>query len=419
MRKSLYDLETGWTKPGEFAGEEPFFDGYDQSGNELPDGAYTLTIEAATDGPSSHKHQMSYEFTLDTQAPVISNLTVSGEGDARTVSFDVTDASPVAGIDFHEDADGTWYYRKLVEDDGEILADGTHRYHFAVPVSELKAAWAQQGRTDEAPVTPYLFAWDWGVNPAKQEVRLQGDPTPAPTPAPEPTVDPTPAPEPTPAPSVDPSPVPAPQGGAWISDSVGWWYRYADGSYPRNGAALIDGATYRFDASGYMRTGWVSEAGSWFYHDASGAQASGWVKDGASWYYLDPATGRMVTGWLLDGLTWYYLTPGSGAMATGWVKDGSSWYFMHSSGALTTGWLRQGSSWYYLSTDSGAMVTGWLQRGSSWYYLHPAGGAMATGWLQLDGAWYYFDPSSGVMATGSQRIGWRSYRFADSGQLMN
>ena len=44
---------------------------------------------------------------------------------------------------------------------------------------------------------------------------------------------------------------------------------------------------------------------------------------------------------------------------------------------------------------------------------------MATGWLQLDGAWYYFDPSSGVMATGSQRIGWRSYRFADSGQLMN
>ena len=369
VRKSLYDLETGWTKPGEFAGEEPFFDGYDQSGNELPDGAYTLTIEAATDGPSSHKHQMSYEFTLDTQAPVISNLTVSGEGDARTVSFDVTDASPVAGIDFHEDADGTWYYRKLVEDDGEILADGTHRYHFAVPVSELKAAWAQQGRTDEAPVTPYLFAWDWGVNPAKQEVRLQGDPTPAPTPAPEPTVDPTPAPEPTPAPSVDPSPVPALQDGAWISDSVGWWYRYADGSYPRNGAALIDGATYRFDASGYMRTGWASEDGAWYFHNPSGAQASGWVKDGASWYYLDPATGRMVTGWLLDGLTWYYLTPGSGAMATGWVKDGSSWYFMHSSGALTTGWLRQGSFWYYLSTDSGAMYTGGHWIGWKWHYF--------------------------------------------------
>ena len=377
VRKSLYDLETGWTKPGEFAGEEPFFDGYDQSGNELPDGAYTLTIEAATDGPSSQKHQMSYEFTLDTQAPVISNLTVSGEGDARTVSFDVTDASPVAGIDFHEDADGTWYYRKLVEDDGEILADGTHRYHFDVPVSELKAAWAKQGRTDEAPVTPYLFAWDWGVNPAKQEVRLQGDPTPAPspdpTPAPEPTPAPSPDPTPAPEPTPDPSPAPAPQGGQWISDSVGWWYRYADGTYPVSQTVQIGNSTYRFGADGYMRTGWVSEAGSWFYHDALGAQASGWVKDGSSWYYLNPATGQMVTGWILDGPTWYYLTPGSGAMATGWVKDGSSWYFMAPSGALTTGWLKDGGFWYYLSTDSGAMYTGGHWIGWKWYYFNESG----------------------------------------------
>ncbi len=369
VRKSLYDLETGWTKPGEFAGEEPFFDGYDESGNALPDGRYTLTIEAATDGPSSQKQQMSYEFTLDTQAPVISNLAVSGEGDASAVSFDVTDASPVAGIDFHEDADGAWYYRKLVEDDGEILADGSHRYHFDVPVSELKAAWLAQGRTDEAPVTPYLFAWDWGVNPGKQEVRFQGDPAPAPSvdPTPAPTPDPTPAPDPAPAPE------PTPLSGQWVSDSVGWWYRYADGSYPAGRAVQIGSSIYRFGADGYMRTGWVSESGAWFYHDASGAQASGWVKDGSSWYYLDPATGRMVTGWLLDGLTWYYLMPGSGAMATGWVKDGSSWYFMAPSGALTTGWVKDGGFWYYLSTDSGAMYTGGHWIGWKWYYFNESG----------------------------------------------
>ena len=353
VRKSLYDLETGWMKPGEFSGEEPFFDGFDESGNALPDGRYTLTIEAATDGPSSQTQQMSYEFTLDTNAPVISNLTVSGEGDARTVSFDVTDASPVAGIDFHEDADGAWYYRKLVEDDGEILADGTHRYHFDVSVSELTSAWAKQGRTDEAPVTPYLYAWDWGVNPVKQEVRLQGDPAPAPTP--------DPAPEPTPAPT--------PQGGAWIKDSVGWWYRYADGTYPASQTVQIGNSTYRFGADGYMRIGWVSEDGAWFYHDASGAQASGWVKDGGSWYYLDPASGRMRTGWLLDGPTWYYLMPGSGAMAIGWVKDGSSWYFMAPSGALMTGWVQDRGAWYYLSTDSGAMYTGGHWIGWKWYYF--------------------------------------------------
>ena len=45
------------------------FDGFDASGNQLPDGPYTLTIEAASDGPSSTTHQQSYELMLDTQAP--------------------------------------------------------------------------------------------------------------------------------------------------------------------------------------------------------------------------------------------------------------------------------------------------------------------------------------------------------------
>ena len=359
VRKSLYDLESGWTKPGEFSGEDPVFDGYDQSGNALPDGRYTLSIEAATDGPSSQTHQMSYEFTLDTKAPVISNMTVSGEGDARTVSFDVTDSSPVAAIDFSVSPDSVYYFRKLVEDDGEIQADGTHRYHFDIPVSEAASAWAEQGNEGEVPAGPYVFAWDWGTNRAVQEVHAQGDPTPAPSP------DPTPAPEPDPA--------PAPQDGQWVSDSVGWWYRYADGTYPVGQAVQIGHSIYRFDSRGYMRTGWASEGGSWFYHDASGAQASGWVKDGSSWYYLDPATGRMVTGWLLDGLTWFYLSPAGGAMATGWVWDGSAWYYMAPSGALTTGWVKDGGSWYYLSTDSGAMFTGGHWIGSTWYYFADSG----------------------------------------------
>ena len=169
-----------------------------------------------------------------------------------------------------------------------------------------------------------------------------------------------------------PEPTPTPLSGQWVSDSIGWWYRYADGSYPAGQKVRIGDSMYRFDARGYMRTGWVSEDGSWFYHDASGAQASGWVRDGSSWYYLDPVTGRMVTGWLLDGSTWYYLTP-SGAMATGWVKDGSTWYYLRSSGAMATGWLMDGGSWYYLSTDSGAMYTGGHWIGWKWYYFNESG----------------------------------------------
>lgn len=148
----------------------------------------------------------------------------------------------------------------------------------------------------------------------------------------------------------------APAQGAWTWGARGWWYRYADGTFPTNTSKTIDGQVYRFDADGYMRTGWVFERGSWYYHALSGAQA---------------------TGWVLDGVSWYYLTPGSGQMATGWVKDGSHWY-----------------------------------------YLNPANGKMKTGWHYEDGSWYYLKPGSGQMATGRLWIVWKYYRFADNGTLI-
>lgn len=43
---------------------------------------------------------------------------------------------------------------------------------------------------------------------------------------------------------------------------------------------------------------------------------------------------------------------------------------------------------------------------------------MATGWLQEGGAWYYLNTDTGAMYTGGHWIGWKWYRFADSGQLI-
>lgn len=148
----------------------------------------------------------------------------------------------------------------------------------------------------------------------------------------------------------------APAQGTWTWGARGWWYRYADGTYPTNTSKTIDGQVYRFDADGYMRTGWVFDQGNWYYHALSGAQT---------------------TGWVLDGVSWYYLTPGTGQMATGWVKDG-----LH------------------------------------WYYLNPANGKMKTGWHYEDGSWYYLKPGSGQMATGRLWIVWKYYRFSDSGTLI-
>ena len=237
------------------------------------------------------------------------------------------------------------------------------------------------------------------------------DPAPQPQPQPQPAPDPQPQPQPEPQPAPDPQPQPQPApSGAWMLDSIGWWYRNADGTYPANTSAVIDGRTYRFDGRGYMRTGWVMDGGTWYYHDASGAQLTGWQAIGGTWYYLGD-NGAMRTGWVMDGGTWYYLH-GSGAMATGWINLGGTWYYLHGSGAMLTGWQAIGGSWYYLG-DNGAMRTGWVIVDGTWYYLRGSG-AMATGWINLGGAWYYLSPS-GAMVTGTQAINGRSYTFNASG----
>ena len=234
-------------------------------------------------------------------------------------------------------------------------------------------------------------------------------PQPQPDPQPQPQPDPQPQPQPQPQPDPQPQPQPAPSG-AWMLDSIGWWYRNADGTYPANTSAVIDGRTYRFDGRGYMRTGWVWDGGAWYYHDASGAQLTGWQAIGGTWYYLGD-NGAMRTGWVMVGGTWYYLHD-SGATATGWINLGGTWYYLHGSGAMLTGWQAIGGSWYYLG-DNGAMRTGWVIVDGTWYYLRGSG-AMATGWINLGGAWYYLSPS-GAMVTGTHTINGRSYTFNASG----
>ena len=115
--------------------------------------------------------------------------------------------------------------------------------------------------------------------------------------------------------------------GRWITSSRGTWWRYDDGTYPRNVRLRIDGKVYRFDVRGYVVTGWSRVDGKWSYYGADGAQAFGWTKIRGTWYYLDPSTGWVHTGWLKDGDHWYYLTR-SGAMVTGvrWI-DGTRYVF--------------------------------------------------------------------------------------------
>ena len=405
--RSIYDVQTRSPRTVEDSvpGCNPWFSGYAPDGSELPDGRYTLTIEGTTEGPSPSTQQISYGLTLDTKAPVISNVTVSGDGNDRTLSFDVADSSPISAVGFSATADGPIVERGAEVYPTERGEDGLVHRHFDVPLTDALTSIGGD------PSTIYLQVWDWPANRGSAPVALKAIPmtslalsqTSATLSVGETlTLGATHEPadanvtdvvwsssneavatvsadgvvsavgagdaiitvaDPTQPSLVSASatirveaPAPAPKTGAWKWDGRGWWYRYEDGSYPSSATLVIDGATYRFDASGYMRTGWASEGGQWYYHKASGAQASGWVLSGVRWYYLNPDGGAMMTGWVKVGGTWYYLSPAGGAMATGWLKEGGHWYYLdRTSGAMATGWLRIWGTWYHFA-DNGQLI---------------------------------------------------------------
>ena len=338
--KSLYQTSTEENTWVEAYHESTSFDANADPFAQLPDGEYTLRIAASNDGPSSARQSISYDFRLDTTAPVISELSYSGKDEGFVVTFDVTDDSPLAAVDLHDPADGLWFYRHVfTESEGSVGPDGRYVYHVEIPLSAIEQAWIDQGGTGDVIANPYILAWDYGLNPSE--------------------IFPINLPSGNPG---TPSPCTSPEGGHWVKDGAGWWYACADGtSYLKGGWFTINGVDYLFGPSGYMATGFLKRAnGEWVYADSEGALVGGWVRDGAYggpyWYYMDPATKVMRTGWVADRGSWYYLTD-SGAMAIGWVNDGGTWYFLNASGKMVTGWLKDRGSWYYLSS-SGAMLTG-------------------------------------------------------------
>ena len=182
----------------------------------------------------------------------------------------------------------------------------------------------------------------------------------------------------------------------WVKSSHGWWYRYADGTWPANTSLKIDGKTYRFNAKGWMVTGWSQVAHEWRYYAKSGAMQTGWVKVKGKWYYLDPADGKMETGWQKVKDKWYYLDTKNGDMKTGWIKSGGNWYYADKSGARKTGWQKVKGTWYYLNPSNGKMLTGFYEVKGITYYSDKSG-AMKTGWVKTGSDWYYFE-KSGAMA---------------------
>ena len=120
----------------------------------------------------------------------------------------------------------------------------------------------------------------------------------------------------------------------WIQTNAGWWFRYADGSYPKAAGAVNSGSGNSLAAQSYE---WIQIDGNWWSFDSNGYLGTGWIVDPVygNWFYVDANTG-MKTGWVqIDG-KWYYFNP---------VSDGTKG-IMFANRMTPDGWfVREDGSW--------------------------------------------------------------------------
>ena len=298
--------------------------------SRLPDGKYTLTIAATNDGPSPTKQSLTYNFRVDTKAPVVERATLSNGG--STLNVEISDESPLAGFTVNDPNSGQYIYSDVIRND----ADQTYsngRYHYTATVDMSRVSGGSNNK-------PYVLAWDYGLNHSKAitigtatgndggntgDQPGNGGGNDGGNTGDQPGND-----------GGNGGNVCSPSmGGRWVTDGYRWAWQCNNGAYLRNGWYLIDGRYYYFDGNGYMSSGWVRGRDSWYYLGNDGAMQTGWVKSDGRWYYLN----------------------NDGAMQTGWVKSDGRWYYLNNDGAMQTGWVKIGGRWYYLGSD-GAMYSG-------------------------------------------------------------
>ncbi len=169
--------------PEQLMSPYPSFDGTNEDGRRLPDGIYTLNQTATTAGGNGGTQTgKAVQFSYDTAKPTVSDITYSGDGDERVMHFKVTDDTWLAAVQFYDNANGGFFYRKLVDDengDGSVTnaervgeeyttnEDGSHTWEFEVSVADLKEQWESAAADVEnisMPNVVSLYCYDYGLN---------------------------------------------------------------------------------------------------------------------------------------------------------------------------------------------------------------------------------------------------------------
>jgi len=165
--------------------------------------------------------------------------------------------------------------------------------------------------------------------------------------------------------------------GKWVSNSVGKWYEYSDGTYENSGFKKIENETYYFTSNGYVKTGWLSVNNNWYFFKNSGCMVtSNWVGS----YYMD-SEGKMKTNaFTPDG---YYCGADGVYVRNAWVKHNGNYYYMDANG------LMKKNAWagsYYLGAD-GVMKTNTFTPDG--YYVGSDGVYYRNRWIKYENKYYY------------------------------
>ena len=165
--------------------------------------------------------------------------------------------------------------------------------------------------------------------------------------------------------------------GKWVSNSVGKWYEYSDGTYENSEFKNIENETYYFTSNGYVKTGWLLVNNNWYFFKNSGCMVtSNWVGS----YYMD-SEGKMKTNaFTPDG---YYCSADGVYVRNAWVKHNGNYYYMDANG------LMKKNAWagsYYLGAD-GVMKTNTFTPDG--YYVGSDGVYYRNRWIKYENKYYY------------------------------
>ena len=324
----------------------------------LPDGNYKLTIAANNDGPSSTEQSITYNFRIDTKAPVVDSAKVNGS----TLSVELSDESPLAGFTLNDPNSGRYIHLEVARDENsQTYENGRYHYKTSIDLNQVQGG---------ASNNPYVVAWDYGLNHSEPVTMNGGKPGNG---GGQPGVG-----------DDQPGNGGGQPGDDWGDDQPGngggqpgddWGNDQPGNGGGQPGDDWGNGGGQPGDdwgnGGGQPGNGGGQPGDGW---DNGGGQPGGNPGNGGNSGYCDFLNGY----WLSDPVGWWQNCVGGKSLPRNqWSNIGGKDYFVGPDGNAQTGWLNQGDTWYYLDPSNG--------------------GSMCTGTRNIDGKTYTFDNSGALV----------------------